>query len=165
MMDINLVRNNLKEIASGNIVRLISDVLLHNIDKIENYKTNQMYYEDDVVYIYDATTDKHKLYRCKVNRSTVGAFNATQWEEYIFKFNDRAVTLESKFTATVDATSTCAINQPLFNYLKDTLNVYHSVRGRLAKGTDWNLSTDKQSIVLSGFTLYKNESLLFEVIK
>jgi hypothetical protein len=164
-MDINIVRDNLRQINTGNIVRLISDVLLWNIDKIDTYKTNQMYYKDDIVYMYDSVNDKHQLYQCKSNRTTPGSFNANDWDVYVFTFKDRAVLLESKFTATVDSTSTCAINQPLFDYTKDTIIVYHSLRGRLLKGTDWNFSTDKLSVVLSGFTLYKNESLLFEVYK
>jgi len=164
-MDINIVRDNLRQIGSGNIIRLISDVLLHNIDSIDTYRTDVMYYQDEVVYMYDSVNNKHLLYRCKVNKTTPGAFNANNWDPYVFKFKDRAVTLETTFTATTDGTSTCAINQPLFNYTTDTLNVYHSLRGRLRQGTDWNLSTDKLSVVLSGFTLYKNETLLFEVIK
>lgn len=164
-MDIRQVKDNLGQIGTGNIIRLISDVLLHNIDKIDNFQTHMMYTQDDIVYVYDNVADKHLLYRCMVNRTTPGPMNATEWESYVFKFKDRAVYLESKFTATADGTSTCAINQPLFDYTTDTLVVYHSLRGRLMQGTDWTLSADKRSIVLKGFTLYKNESLLFETVK
>jgi hypothetical protein len=164
-MDINRMRDNLHQISSGNIVRLISDVLLHNIDKIDNYQEHQAYYQDDVVYIYSQPEDKHKLFRCLVNETIPGPFKATDWEEYVFRFDDRRVFLDSEFTATVDNTYTCSINQPLYDYLKDTLHVFHPIRGRLVQGKHWRLSDNKQAVILIDFSLYKNETLVFEVVK
>jgi hypothetical protein len=164
-MDMNLVRDNLRQIGNGNIIRLISDVLLYNIDKIDNFSQKTMYYQDDIVYIYDSVNEKHNLYACKVNKTTPGAFNVNDWDAYVFRFDNKKIYLESEFSAVSDATSTCAINQPLFDYNKDTLVVYHSIRGRLMKGRDWDLSSDKLSVVLKNFTLYTNENLVFEVIK
>lgn len=164
-MDINLLRDNLRQIDTTNIIHLISDVLLHNIDKIDNFRSDMMYYQDDIVYMFDESTGRHKLYRCTVNKIDPGAFNPTQWDEYVFRFDDRAIYLESTFTATSDNTFTCNINQPLYDYVKDTLNVYHSIRGRLRKGIDWELNTNKTAIILRNFSLFKNEFLIFEVIK
>lgn len=165
MPDIRLVKDNLKQITSSSVIRLISDVLLHNIDKIDNFKPSRMYYKDDVMYMYDAAQDKHKLYICRRPTLTPGPFVATDWTDYTFRYENTKIVLESEFKATVDATSLCAINQPLFDYERDYLSVYHSLRGRLRQNIDWKLNANKTSITLQGFTLYKNESLLFEIVK
>lgn len=164
-MDIEQVRDNLRQIDSPNIIRLLSDVILHNIDKITTFSTTDMYYKDDVVYIYDDTSGKHSLYICTEQVVQPGAFDATKWDEYKFNFRDKKIILESEYKATADGISKCPINQSLFDFQRDELQVFHSLRGRLRKGTDWALNADKVSIDLKGFTLYKNESLLFETTK
>lgn len=164
-MDIRLVKENLEHIARTNIIRVISDIIIPNIDKVDNFSDKETYFKNDIVYMFDIMTGKHKLYLCKKESVGPGPFNESDWEAYVFKVEKNFVILESEYTANADGITTCPINQPLFDYEKDILNVYHSVRGRLVKGKHWNLTPDKQSISLKGFSMYKNESLLFEVIK
>jgi hypothetical protein len=163
-MDINLLRENLKEIKTDNIVRLLSDVVLQNIDKITDHDPLETYYQNDVVYKKDLTTGKHQLYVCRQD-NVKGEINLAYWDVFTFRLQKSAIMLESEFVATVDGTTNCPINQALFDPTKDALTVFHSVRGRLESGIDWIFNVNRTTIDLQGFSLYAGEKLLYEVIK
>jgi hypothetical protein len=163
-MDINLIKQSLKSIKSDNIVRVLSDIVLQNIDKITDFDPNETYYQNDVVYEKDDITGKHQLFICKKDKVT-GVMNLSNWDVYNFRIQNSAILLESKFIAQTDGVTNCPISQPLFVPEKDGLSVFHSVRGRLERGSDWILNTNRTSIDLQGFSLYTGEKLIFEVIK
>jgi len=165
MSSIEIFKSNLREIKEGNIVRLISDVLLYNLDKIRDYDSSETYYRDDVVYKKDTVNNKHNLYICLYDGVT-GPFDPSKWDAYTFGISGSSVVLESSYVATSDGETVCPINQPLFNPSKNHLNVYHSVAGRLKKNIDWILDADDPTkIILQSFPLYTGETLIFEIFK
>jgi len=165
-MSIEIMKDQLNQLSKNNIVRLLTDILLNNIQNIYDFKPTQMYYRDDVVYRYDEIEKKHKLLVCNKNVLAPGNFNPDDWDVYTVSSSGNSIILESEFVATVDNMTNCPINQPLFDAQKDTLIVYHSVWGRLLKSKHWTLGADGMSIDLDpNYTLMKNQSLTFEVIK
>lgn len=157
------MKDNLRNIDSNNIIRLISDVVLYNIDKVRDFKENEIYYRNDVIYRNDAADGKYKLHVCK-KESVTGVFNPDDWDIYTFRLERNSVILESEFKSPGDGTTVCPINQPLYDVDKDSLVIYHSVRGRLFRTRDWTLNSDRLTITLK-FGLNTGELILFEVHK
>lgn len=163
--DINIIKENLRHVTSGNIIRLICDFIIPNIDKIRNFSNKETYSRNDIVYMYDSSNNKHQLFICNKDMITPGTFNPIDWDIYTFKLQRSAILLESEYVANTDGITTVPINLPLFDADNDAIIVFHSVRGKLSKGTEWRLTSDGLSINLIGMSLYQNEKISFEVFK
>lgn len=163
--DINFIKENLQNITEGNIIRLISDFLIPNLDKISNFSDKDIYFRNDIVYIYDDVLGKHQLFICNKDKTGPSTMVHDDWDKYTFRLQKSAILLESEYTALSDGVINIPINLPLFDPDNDKMIVFHTIRGRLSNGREWVLAPDKISINLKGFSLYKNETLYFEVIK
>lgn len=163
-MDIQLLKDNLRHIGGNNIIRLMSDVMLKNLDEIDNHSDNRMYYKNDIVYMYDEIEEKHKMYICKKNILQPGAFNESDWNEYIFKFINQKIILEFQVTAPYDNYSVFHAD-PIFDPDFDTVVLYHSLLGRLFKGKDWNFVDDTKTSFRLARSMWKNENIIIEIMK
>lgn len=163
--DINSIRENIQTITSGNVIRLITDFLIPNIDKIQNFNTLEKYFRNDIVYQYDSVNDKHNLYICNKDLTGPGNMVSSDWDNYTFRLQKSSIILESDYTALIDGVTNIPINLPLFDPDNDKILVFHSVMGRMRSTIDWKLNANKTSIDLQKISLYKNETIMFEIIK
>jgi len=80
-MDIEVIKKNIRNLSEDNIVKFITDLIFKDIANIRSFNPNEMYYKDMLVYKYDETAKKHKVYKCKENVVT-GPFDPNKWSEY-----------------------------------------------------------------------------------
>ena len=75
-MDIQYIKSNIGKMTQNELVSLLSDMILDNVTRIENYDRNKAYRITDRVYSEESGT--HCVYECIVNGAT-GSFDKTKW--------------------------------------------------------------------------------------
>ncbi len=76
----------------------------------------------------------------------------------------KVISLKTTFTATVDSTTHCMINNGNYNYITDYLQVYYQ-NGMLYETEDYTINSDHVSIDLQGRTINTDEKIIFLVWK
>lgn len=61
-MQIEQFINSLNNISDASIIKLLSDYIFPNIEKIKNFSTTQAYKKGDILYRYDEVNKKHKFF-------------------------------------------------------------------------------------------------------
>jgi hypothetical protein len=165
-MSIDSFKQSLSEMKTTNIVKLISEVILPNLDKITDYNQAETYYRDDTVYKVDATTGKQQLLICKQDIIPGGTvFDATDWDIYNFKSVGGATFFDDVVTVAADGATYSLVLPEIFDPSKDSVTLHHSVRGRLIRGTDWTFNANIARQIDIPFPVYANEKFVYEIIK
>lgn len=168
-MDIRLLKESNGAISKNTILSLLSDVFLKKIEDVRNFSPVEVYYKDDIVYMYNAQLDKHELYSC-LKDGVTGPFNPNDWDDLIINMggvsssdscsNVRCV--ESIFVQTYVATENTNVIplEKQFDYTRDSIMVFHSTMGLLSRD-EYKVNDLGSSIRLRRRILSKNESITY----
>lgn len=162
-MSINYFKENLKKFDHDNLISFLFDIVLRvDINEIEDYDKNKEYQMNQKVY-YKDVKGKHHIYKCLVEKSTVGELVPDEWIDLIQSFRKPIVSDET-VVASLDIRqevlystqanqkefklSTYGVDEGAYNII-----IFHSEIGRLAQ-TDFEISG--QYIVLKDEYRVKN---------
>ena len=155
-MSIKYIKENLKKFDHDNLISFLFDIVIRGgLDNIYDYDVNKEYFLDEKVYIKD-DNGIHHIYKCIVDKATVGDIVQGEWIDLIQSFRKPIVTDETIITEInikEEVLVSTTNNQVVFE-LKDagindgdyTVVVFHPEHGRLAK-SDFKLI--ENSIVLN----------------
>lgn len=169
-MDIRLLKESNEAISKNTILSLLSDVFLKKIEDVRNFSPVEVYYKDDIVYMYNSQTNKHELYSCLKN-GVSGPFNPNDWDDLIINMGSVSSSdsscssircVESIFVQTYVAsenTNTIPLEKQ-FDYTRDSIIVFHSTMGLLSRD-EYKVNDLGSSIRLRRRILSKNESITY----
>lgn len=143
-MSINYIKENLKKLDHDNLISFLFDIIVRGgIDDVEDFDETKEYLENEKVYVKDAK-GIHHIYKCTVERSTVGRIVDNEWIDLLQSFRKPIIT-ENTITASLDIReeillavepnqrefrlTTTGVEEGLF-----TIIVFHPTKGRLANG-------------------------------
>ena len=168
-MDIRLLKESNGAINKNTILSLLSDVFLKKIEDVRNFSPVEVYYKDDIVYMYNRELDKHELYSC-LKDGVTGPFNSNDWDDLIINMGGISSSescssvrcVESIFVKTYTATeSTNTIPlEKQFDYTRDSIIVFHSTMGLLSRD-EFKINDLGSSIRLRRKILLKGESITY----
>lgn len=162
-MSINYFKENLKKFDHDNLIAFLFDIVLRvNIDEVEDYDDAKVYHLNQKVY-YKDIKDKHHIYKCMVEDSTVGEFKPDEWIDLIQSFRKPIVsdeTVVASLDVRQEVLESTVANQRDFELKTHGVGegayniiIFHSELGRLAQ-TDYSVSG--QHIVLKPEFAIKN---------
>ena len=162
-LSINYFKENLKKFDHDNLVSFLFDIVLRvNIDEVEDYDKDKVYHLNQKIY-YKDFMNKHHIYKCLVENSTVGEFKPDEWIDLIQSFRKPIVsdeTVVASLDVRQEVLESTVVNQNRFELRtygvgEGAYNViiFHSELGRLAQ-TDFEISG--QHIILKPDYVMKN---------
>lgn len=167
-MDIRLLKESNGAISKNTILSLLSDVFLKKIEDVRNFSPIEVYYKDDIVYLYNKELDKHELYSC-LKDGVTGPFNPNDWDDLIINMGGASSDasssvrcVESIFVQTYVATentNTIPLEKQ-FDYTRDSIMVFHSTMGLLSRD-EFKINDLGSSIRLRRRILLKGESITY----
>ena len=173
-MSIKYIKENLKKFDHDNLISFLFDIVIRGgIDNVHDFDVNREYFLDEKVYIKDVN-GTHHIYKCIVDKATVGDIVQGEWIDLIQSFRKPIVTDETVISQ-VDITEKVIIssveNQVIFELSDIVINdgdytavIFHPEHGRLAK-TDFKLIGN--SIILNDEFKVKNigEKLIVDLYR
>ena len=173
-MSIKYIKENLKKFDHDNLISFLFDIVIRGgIDSVHDFDINREYFLDEKVYIKDVN-GTHHIYKCIVDKATVGDIVQGEWIDLIQSFRKPIVTEETIITEIniKEEVLVSTINNQVVFELKDagindgdyTVVVFHPEHGRLAK-SDFRLTGN--SIVLNDEFKVKNigEKLIIDLYR
>lgn len=165
-MQIEAFLQNFLKLPQDSITKLLTEVVLSNLDKAKNFSENETYNKGDIILYYSQSTGKHSLLTAKYD-NIVGNFNTSQWDAFSVgsssSSSSSAVITESIYTASADDETTCPIGQ-IFDKDSNSLLVSHSVRG-LLNSSNYSINGVGTAINFINMVLYQGEKITFYVLK
>lgn len=162
-MSLNYFKENLKKFDHDNIIQFLFDLILRvDLDEVEDFDKTKQYVLNQKVYIKDVK-GKHHIYKCLVEKATVGILDDNEWEDIIQSFRKPIVgeeTIVAGLDIRQEVIKADVVNQKEFKLKTYGVSddayyviIFHPELGRLAK-TDFQISG--QYVVLNDDCVLKN---------
>lgn len=172
-MDIRLIKQSNAAVGKNTILSLLSDVFLKKIEDVRNFSPIEVYYKDDIVYLYNKEKDKHELFSC-LKDGVTGPFNPNDWDDLIINMgsvstpeagvggvsNVRCVETISVKTYTATENTNFIPLEKQFDYTRDSIIVFHSTMGLLSRD-EFKINDLGSSIRLRRKILLRGESITY----
>lgn len=174
-MDIRLIKQSNAAVGKNTILSLLSDVFLKKIEDVRNFSPIEVYYKDDIVYLYNKDTDKHELFSC-LKDGVTGPFNPNDWDDLIINMgsvsapeagggaggvsNVRCIESISVKTFTATENTNVIPLEKQFDYTRDSIIVFHSTMGLLSRD-EFKINDLGSSIRLRRRILLNGESITY----
>jgi hypothetical protein len=148
-MSINYIKKNIDKFDKDNLISFLFDIITcGGLDTVEDFDPKKQYNENEKVYYKDAK-GLHHIYKCIVEKSTIGDINQMEWIDLLQSFRKPLVDSEL-ITSSVDIGEEVIIsteqNQVEFRLTTPGVDgglydiiVFHPDLGRLAR-SDFELS-------------------------
>lgn len=162
-MSINYFKENIKKFDHDNLIPFLFDIFLRvNIDEVEDFDPTKKYHLHQKIY-YKDVKDKHHIYTCTVENTTIGEIKDDEWVDLVQSFRKPIIGEETIVTGVdirQEVLYSNEANQKEF-VLKTygvsegayTVVIFHSELGRLAR-SDFQISG--QNIVLNDDCVMKS---------
>lgn len=142
-MSIKYIKENLKKFDHDNLISFLFDIVIRGgIDNIDDYDNTKEYVLDEKIYFKD-NNGTHHIYKCIVNKATVGAIVQDEWIDLIQSFRKPIITDETVVTQLnikEEVIAATMSNQSQFDLIAEgvedneyTVVVFHPELGRLSK--------------------------------
>ena len=100
-MSINYIKKNIDKFDKDNLISFLFDIITcGGLDTVEDFDPKKQYNENEKVYYKDAK-GLHHIYKCIVEKSTVGDINQIEWIDLLQSFRKPLVDSEL-ITSSVD---------------------------------------------------------------
>jgi hypothetical protein len=148
-VSIKYIKENLKKFDHDNLISFLFDIVIRGgIDNVYDFDETKEYVENEKVYFKDSKNNHH-IYKCVVEKSTVGQLMPDEWLDLLQSFRQPVITEETLVTQldiTEEVIKSDIPNQTTFRLttagVEDgdyTVVVFHPEFGRLAR-TDFELN-------------------------
>ena len=162
-MSINYIKENIKKIDHDNLISFLFDIIVRGgLDEIDDYDVEREYIKNEKMY-YKDVKGIHHIYKCKVDKATVGEIVLVEWEDLLQSFR-KPIIGEETIVSSVDIReevlvssvenqtdfelNTAGVDEGLY-----TIVVFHPELGRLARS---DFQTSGKYIILNNETAVKN---------
>ena len=173
-MSIKYIKENLKKFDHDNLISFLFDIVIRGgIDNVYDFDANKEYILDEKVYVKDSH-GTHHIYKCIVDKATVGDIIQGEWIDLIQSFRKPIVTDETVVTeinikeeviiSTIENQNTFELNVVGISDGDYTAVIFHPEYGRLTKN-DFKLIG--KTIVLNNEFKVKNigEKLIVDLYR
>lgn len=139
-MDFKYVKSNVEKISRYDLIKMMVDMILETISKIDNYDENKIYKVLDRVYVNE--NGKHWVYQCIVN-NTSGVFNKTKWVPLFQIYDGPSITFNTlRIREEVYIPTSSVSNYSIkldFNTEQTSVAIYRGMI-RFVKGVDFTIN-------------------------
>lgn len=161
------------KIGKETIVRLLTDIVIKDLDDILEFSPDEYYYSGDLVHRFNKTTNKHEIYKCIVDNCHGDNFgDQLFWKEYTMGtgsgedssewsintvIQDNVVIEEDQDGIIIDVDT-----EDMFDPRKDSVVVFSSLLGILDKSW-YSLKPNGRSLEINK-RVYKNETISYFIL-
>lgn len=161
------------KIGKETIVRLLTDIVIKDLDNILEFSPDEYYYSGDLVHRFNTTTGKHEIYKCIVDNCHGDNFgDQLFWKEYTMGtgsgedssewsintvIQDNVVIQEDQDNITIDVDV-----EDMFDPRKDSVVVFSSLLGILDKSC-YSLKPNGRCLEINK-KVYKNETISYFIL-
>lgn len=161
------------KIGKETIVRLLTDIVIKDLDNILEFSPDEYYYSGDLVHRFNTTTGKHEIYKCIVDNCHGDNFgDQLFWKEYTMGtgsgedssewsintvIQDNVVIQEDRDGITIDVDT-----EDMFDPRKDSVVVFSSLLGILDKSC-YSLKPNGRCLEINK-KVYKNETISYFIL-
>ena len=142
-MSIKYIKENLNKFDHDNLISFLFDIVIRGgLDEVEDFNNEKEYQKNEKIYFKD-DLGNHRIYKCIVDKSTVGNILPEEWIDLIQSFRRPIVTEEtivSQVSVKEEVVTTTVVNQVEFELTTPGVSdgmfdiiVFHPEHGRLSK--------------------------------